>query len=62
MAVNVAEYAPFVGEAVDTYLRAYIDVAGTASGRNGLSSMPGLCGTKIGGAAPGEPELRANGR
>jgi sugar phosphate isomerase/epimerase len=26
-AVNVAEYAPFVGEAVDTYLRAYIDAA-----------------------------------
>jgi sugar phosphate isomerase/epimerase len=26
-AVNVAEYAPFVGEAVDAYLRAYIDAA-----------------------------------
>jgi sugar phosphate isomerase/epimerase len=26
-AVNVAEYAPFVGDAVDTYLRAYIDAA-----------------------------------
>jgi sugar phosphate isomerase/epimerase len=26
-AVNVAEYAPFVGEAVDVYLRAYIDAA-----------------------------------
>ncbi|MFO1029170.1 MAG: sugar phosphate isomerase/epimerase family protein [Acetobacteraceae bacterium] len=26
-AVNIAEYAPLVGEAVDAYLRAYIDVA-----------------------------------
>jgi sugar phosphate isomerase/epimerase len=26
-AVNVAEYAPFIGDAVDTYLRAYIDAA-----------------------------------
>ena len=26
-AVNVAEYAPFMGEAVDAYLRAYIDAA-----------------------------------
>jgi sugar phosphate isomerase/epimerase len=27
-AVNVAEYAPFVSEAVDDYLRAYVDAAG----------------------------------
>ena len=27
-AVNVAEYAPFVGEAVDRYLEAYVDAAG----------------------------------
>jgi sugar phosphate isomerase/epimerase len=26
-AVNVAEYAPFVGDAVDRYLKAYVDVA-----------------------------------
>jgi sugar phosphate isomerase/epimerase len=26
-AVNVAEYAPYVGEAVDAYLRAYVDAA-----------------------------------
>src|SRR5271166_7022954 len=26
-AVNVAEYAPYVGEAVDRYLAAYIDIA-----------------------------------
>jgi sugar phosphate isomerase/epimerase len=26
-AVNVAEYSPYVGEAVDAYLRAYVDVA-----------------------------------
>ena len=26
-AVNVAEYAPLVGEAVDAYLRAYVDAA-----------------------------------
>jgi sugar phosphate isomerase/epimerase len=26
-AVNVAEYAPFIGDAVDAYLRAYIDAA-----------------------------------
>jgi sugar phosphate isomerase/epimerase len=26
-AVNVAEYAPFVGDAVDAYLRAYVDAA-----------------------------------
>jgi sugar phosphate isomerase/epimerase len=27
-AVNVAEYSPYVGEAVDAYLKAYVDVAG----------------------------------
>jgi sugar phosphate isomerase/epimerase len=27
-AVNVAEYSPYVGEAVDAYLKAYIDIAG----------------------------------
>ena len=32
-AVNVAEYAPFVGEAVDRYLEAYVDAAGAARRR-----------------------------
>ena len=27
-AVNVAEYAPYVGEAVERYLEAYVDAAG----------------------------------
>ena len=32
-AVNVAEYAPYVGDAVERYLEAYVDAAGAARRR-----------------------------
>src|SRR3954466_16257156 len=51
-AVNVAEYAPFVGEAVDRYLDAYVDAAGS-SAPDGSSSMPGFISRRTATSACG---------
>ena len=58
-AVNVAEYAPYVGDAVERYLGAYVDAAG-CSGPAGSSSMPAstLPPTATSACRPGRDRLR----